>query len=87
MPEGEPACLRCRVGGFVQRHFSDRNTAYAPNMAVSADAFVDARKQNYALAKGAPAQDAGTPLALVKTHRGGMRRPRATSLDVGAFEQ
>ena len=56
------------------------------NRAVSAAAFVNAAANDYHLAPGSPAIDAGTPLAAVTTDRDGAARPSGAAYDVGAFE-
>jgi hypothetical protein len=57
------------------------------NLAVDASSFVNAAKQDYALAAGSPAIDAGETIADVDHDRTGAIRPRGRRYDVGAFER
>jgi hypothetical protein len=57
------------------------------NLQVGVDAFVDASMHDYHLASGAPAVDAGEPVAQVTIDRDGVERPQGRAPDVGAYEQ
>ncbi len=57
------------------------------NLAVSADAFVDAAAHDYRLADGSPAIDRGVTLRGVDTDRDGAPRPRGSACDIGAYER
>jgi hypothetical protein len=56
------------------------------NLAVSASAFVDASRHNYALVPTSPAVDAGTTIASVRTDIAGVSRPQGLYHDIGAYE-
>jgi MYXO-CTERM domain-containing protein len=58
----------------------------ASNLAVAADAFVDAAGDDYHLPMGSPAIDAGETLAEVNWDRDLVPRPVGASHDVGAYE-
>jgi hypothetical protein len=60
---------------------------HTSNMQVTTTAFVNAAAQNYALAAGAPAIDAGTAIPEVTRDRAGVTRPRGAGYDVGAYER
>jgi hypothetical protein len=62
-------------------------SAHGSNMQVGTSAFVDAAAHDYALAAGAPAIDAGDPIATVTTDRVGSPRPQGNGHDVGAYER
>jgi hypothetical protein len=57
------------------------------NLRVGTEAFVDASMHDYHLASGAPAVDAGEPVAEVTVDRDGVERPQGRGPDVGAYEQ
>jgi len=57
------------------------------SLAVPASAFVDASKNNYQLASGSSAVDAGVAIAQVTTDRQGTLRPQGLGYDIGAFER
>ena len=57
------------------------------SLAVGASAFVDAAKNNYQLAAGSTAVDAGAAIAEVTTDRQNTARPQGLAYDIGAFER
>ena len=57
------------------------------NLAVGTSAFTSVDDDDYSLAPGSPAIDAGTSIADVTTDRAGVTRPRGLAFDVGAFER
>ena len=57
------------------------------NLAVGTSAFTSVDDDDYSLAPGSPAIDAGTSIADVTTDRVGVTRPRGLAFDVGAFER
>ena len=78
-------------GGVEVRNMLVRGTlpqeaAHASNRGVGAEAFVDPAANNYALAPGSSAIDAGIALLGVTTDRAGTTRPQGRSYDVGAYE-
>ena len=60
--------------------------AHISNWSVGAEAFVNAPADNYALAPGAAAIDAGIALGDVAADRVGTVRPQGRTYDVGAYE-
>ncbi len=60
---------------------------HVSNMTVTANAFVNAAGDNYALAAGSLAIDAGIALSGVTTDRAGVARPQGRGYDIGAFER
>lgn len=60
--------------------------AHSSNLAVSAGAFVNAGADDYRLAPGSPAIDAGSTLSAVTMDRAGLSRPQGGAYDVGAYE-
>jgi hypothetical protein len=61
--------------------------AGGPNLAVAANAFVDAAKHDYRLAAGTRAIDSGVTIKDVRTDRQGTSRPQGPGYDIGAFER
>jgi hypothetical protein len=60
--------------------------SHASNSSAGPEAFVNASADNYALAPGAAAIDAGIALPGVTTDRIGAPRPQGDAYDVGAYE-
>ena len=56
------------------------------NQRATAAAFVNAAADDYHLAPGAPAVDAGEGLSAVTLDRDGVERPQGNAHDVGAYE-
>ena len=56
------------------------------NMAVDAQAFVDADRHDYRLTAGASAIDTGLIITSVSVDRNGLRRPVGDGYDIGAYE-
>jgi hypothetical protein len=61
--------------------------AHPSNLIVPATSFVDAANQNYQLASGSAAIDAGVTIAEVSLDRQGTSRPQGARYDIGAFER
>ena len=59
---------------------------HTSNRSVGPEAFVDAAANNYALAPGSPAVDAGVAILDVRTDRVGSARPQGRGHDIGAYE-
>jgi len=57
------------------------------NLAVPAQSFVSAVQNDYQLASGSAAIDAGVSLSPVTTDRNGQARPQGAAYDIGAFEK
>jgi hypothetical protein len=57
------------------------------SLAVAASSFVDAAKNNYQLAAGSAAVDAGASIAQVTVDRQNTPRPQGIAYDIGAFER
>ena len=64
-----------------------REAKGSSNMAVPAAAFVNAAADNYQLAAGAAAVDAGVSIPDVAVDRQGTKRPQGKAFDIGAFER
>jgi hypothetical protein len=60
--------------------------SHPSNRSVGSDAFVNAAANDYRLAAGSVAIDAGVAIAGVATDRLGTRRPQGYAYDVGAYE-
>ena len=63
-----------------------QEASHPSNLTVGADAFVSAAADNYALAPGALAIDAGITIVDVPVDRAGVSRPQGRTHDVGAYE-
>jgi hypothetical protein len=63
-----------------------KEAAAPSNMTVGEAAFIDARRNNYRLALGAPAIDTGLTIQGVSIDRNGVGRPVGSGYDVGAYE-
>ena len=74
------------VRNLLVRGALPREAAHISNRGVAAEAFVNAAANNYALAAGASAIDAGIAIMDVKTDRAATARPQGRAYDVGAFE-
>jgi hypothetical protein len=63
-----------------------QEASHPSNRSVGPEAFVDDAANNYALAPGASAIDAGIAILDVKTDRVGTTRPQERAYDIGAYE-
>jgi hypothetical protein len=64
-----------------------REASGASNRAVSASSFVNAARNDYHLAAGSPAIDAGTTIDEVRVDRVNVPRPQGGAYDIGAYER
>jgi hypothetical protein len=63
-----------------------REAVHPSNLSVDDDCFVDVARDDYHLASGAPAIDAGVAIPAALRDRDGQPRPSGNALDVGAYE-
>jgi hypothetical protein len=63
-----------------------REAMHPSNLSVDDDCFVDVARDDYHLASGAPAIDAGVAIPAALRDRDGQPRPSGNALDVGAYE-
>jgi hypothetical protein len=74
------------IRNVLVRGALSQEASHGSNRSVEPDAFVDAAANNYALAPGASAIDAGIAIFDVNADRVGTTRPQGRAYDVGAYE-
>jgi hypothetical protein len=74
------------VRNVLVRGALPQEASHPSNRSVGPEAFVDDAANNYGLAPGASAIDAGIAILEVKTDRVGTTRPQERGYDVGAYE-
>ena len=82
----ESSVLGLEVRNLLMMGPRPAEAGHSSNMSAVASAFADAGADDYRLAAGAPAIDAGVVLPDVPTDRLGVQRPQGRAYDVGAYE-
>jgi hypothetical protein len=79
--------LGLEVRNLLMLNAQASEASHPSNLTVGPEAFINANADNYQLAAGSAAIDAGITLADVKTDRLGVQRPQGPNYDVGAYER